>query len=128
MYDSIKASNANAVVVSGDSHAFWVNQLYDAGGGTRVAAEFGVSSVTSPSPGDYFPGMNLGKVLMAQNREVLFNDQSAKGYTVLTVTRDAVVGELVSVEKLDKPYSASIIARFRVSPAAGPGIGAIERL
>src|SRR5262249_16559937 len=40
MYDAIKASNANAVVVSGDSHSAWVNQLYDAAGTTKVAAEF----------------------------------------------------------------------------------------
>lgn len=128
MYDSIKASNANAIVVSGDSHAFWVNQLYDASGGTRIAAEFGVSSVTSPSPGDYFPGIDLGKVLMAQNKEVLFNNQSAKGYTLVTATRDAVVGELVAVEKLQKPYTATTLARFQVSPVAAPGVGAITKL
>jgi alkaline phosphatase D len=127
MYDAIKASNANAVVVSGDSHAFWVNQLYDANGGTRVAAEFGVTSVTSPSPGEYLPGFDLGKAMMAQNHEVLFNNQAAHGYTLLTVTRDAIVGEHVSVDKLNKPYAASTLARYRVSPAAGPGIGTIEK-
>jgi alkaline phosphatase D len=128
MYDAIKASNANAVVVSGDSHAFWVNQLYDASGAVKVAAEFGVSSVTSPSFGDYLPGVDLGKVLMDQNKEILFSDQSKKGYTLLTVTRDAAVGEQIAVDKLTKPYTAGSLVRFRVSPADGPGIGAIEKI
>jgi alkaline phosphatase D len=128
MYDAIKASNANAVVVSGDSHAFWVNQLYDAAGTTRVAAEFGVSSVTSPSLGDYLPGIDTGRIFMDQNKEVLFNDQLKKGYTLVTVTRDQVVGELIAVDKLTKPYAAATLARFKVSPAGGPGVGEIVKI
>ncbi len=127
MYDAIKASNANAVIVSGDSHAFWVNQLYDAAGTTRVAAEFGTSSITSPSPGDYVPGIDLGRIIMSENREVMFNDQRRKGYTLLTITRDGVVGELVAVDQLAKPYAATTLARYRVSPAQGPGIGDIVK-
>ena len=43
-------------------------------------------------------------------------------------TRDSVVGELVAVDKLRKPYAASVLARYRVRPAEGPGIGDIEKL
>jgi alkaline phosphatase D len=128
MYDAIKASNANAIVVSGDSHAAWVNQLYDRGGATRVAAEFGVTSVTSPSVGEALPMLDVAKLIMERNKEVLFNDQRSHGYTLLTVSRDSVVGELVAVDKLRKPYAASVLARYRVRPAEGPGIGDIEKL
>jgi alkaline phosphatase D len=128
MYDAIKASNSNAVIVSGDSHAFWVNQLYDDAGTTRVAAEFGVSSITSPSLGDYVPGVDIGKIFMDGNHEVVFCDQNKKGYTLLTVTRDAVTGALVAVDKLKKPYEAGTLATFTVSPADGPGIGEIAKL
>jgi len=128
MYDAIKASNANAVVVSGDSHAFWVNQLYDRTGTTKVAAEFGVTSVTSPSIGEALPMLDFAKLIMDRNRKVLLNNQHAHGYTLLTVTRNAVVGEHVAVEKLNKPYSATVLARFRVSPASGPGIGEIRAI
>jgi alkaline phosphatase D len=124
MYDAIKASNANAVIVSGDSHAFWVNQLYDKAGTTKVAAEFGVTSVTSPSIGEAFPMLDLAKLITDHNREVLLNNQQAHGYTVLTVTRDSVLGELV--EKLAKPYPAPTLARYRVDPEEGPGIGRIQ--
>jgi alkaline phosphatase D len=128
MYDAIKASNANAVIVSGDSHAFWVNQLYDKTGTTKVAAEFGVTSITSPSIGEALPMLDVAGLIRAHNREVLLNDQHAHGYTLLTVTRDAVIGEHVAVEKLAKPYIASTLARYRVSAAKGAGIGEITKL
>lgn len=128
MYDAITASNANAVIVSGDSHAFWINQLYDDAGVVRVAAEFGVSSVTSPSLGDYLPGIDAGKIFMDQNKEVLFSDQVKKGYVLLTATREAVTGELVAVEKMTKPYASSVLATYRVHPSDGPGVGEIEKI
>jgi alkaline phosphatase D len=128
MYDAIKASNANAVIVSGDSHAAWVNQLYDQAGTTKVAAEFGVTSVTSPSVGEAVPFLDVAKLVTEKNKEVLFNDQKSHGYTKLTITRDAVIGEHVNVEKLAKPYKGGTLVAYRVSPAAGPGIGTIEKI
>ncbi len=128
LYASIMASNSNAVIVSGDSHAFWVNELYDASGTAPVAAEFGVSSVTSPSLGDYLPGIDTGKVFMDQNKEVLFNDQTKKGYTLVTITPDEVTGALIAINQLKKPYDAATLATFKVSPKEGPGIGAITKI
>jgi alkaline phosphatase D len=128
MYDAIKASNANAVVVSGDSHAFWVNELYDADGKTRVAAEFGATSVTSPSLGNSFKGIDIAKMFMDQNKEVLFNDQLHHGYVLLTVTKENVTGELVATEIAQKPYASSVVGTWRVSPADGPGIGDIVKV
>ncbi len=125
VYDAIKASNGNVVVVSGDSHAFWVNDLHDAGG-ARVAAEFGTSAVTSPSVGDFMPSLELGKLFMAQNKEVVFCDQNRKGYTLLTITPDAVTGELIAVDQLAKPYARSSLGAYRVMPAEGPGVGEIK--
>ncbi len=127
MYASIMASSSNAVILSGDSHAFWMNELHDRSG-ARVAAEFGVSSVTSPGLGDYLPGVDTNAVFTQQSPEVLYTDQSAHGYTLLTVTRDAVVGEHVGVEMLAKPYAASTLAAFKVSPSDGPGIGEITKI
>lgn len=127
VYKAIKDAAANVVVVSGDSHAFWVNELKDAFG-ARVAAEFGTSSITSPSLGDYAPGLDTGKMIAARSPEVLLNDQSHKGYTLLTITRDKVVSELVGVESLVKPYTAQTLDRFEVTPAKGGGIAAISKV
>ncbi len=127
VYDAFKASNGNVVVMSGDSHAFWVNDLHDASG-QRVAAEFGVSSVTSPSVGDFMPNLDLGKVFMDQNKEVVFCDQNRKGYTLVTITPENVKGELIAVDHLKKPYERGVLATYRVTPADGPGVGEITKV
>jgi alkaline phosphatase D len=129
VYDAIKAANgANTLILSGDSHAFWANQLMDASGKTRVAAEFGTSSITSPSIGDEAGGAQLGHVFMAQNPEVAFCDQLAKGYIRLTLTRGEAVVELIGVPIDRKPYEAATVATFRLKPASGPGVAVIEKI
>jgi alkaline phosphatase D len=128
LFDAIKLSNANTVVVSGDSHSFWVNELFDAPGTTRVAAEFGTGSVTSPSLGESFRSVDMGKLFADQNKEVLFNEQLRHGYVKLTVTKDSVTGELVSTEITKKPYAAETFSTWRVRPGDGPGVGAISKV
>jgi len=59
VYDIFKAGKARPIVLAGDSHAFWVNELWDDAGVSRVAAEFGVTSVTSPGYSDYLPGAHV---------------------------------------------------------------------
>ena len=121
------AGGGNAIVVSGDSHAFWVNQLHDATGEKRVALEFGTSAITSPSIGDGAGGFQLGPVFMRQNPEVTFCDQLAKGYVRLTLRHDHAIGELVQVQIDAKPYAASVLATWRLQPTPGIGVGLVER-
>jgi len=118
----------NVIVVSGDSHAFWTNQLLDAGGTQRLAAEFGTSAISSPSMGDEAGGFQLGEVFMRQNREVIFCDQLAKGYVRLQLTHAAAQADMIAVEIDRKPYAARVLARWELEPTAGPGIGEIRRL
>lgn len=119
---------ANTIIVSGDSHAFWVNELRDAGGQIRVVAEFGTSSITSPSPGDELGGIQLGPVFVDQNPEVKFCDQLAKGYVLLTLTPEKAVADLVSVDIHAKPYTASILGSWQIKPTPGIGVAAPERV
>jgi alkaline phosphatase D len=121
------AGGGNAIVVSGDSHAFWVNQLHDAAGRKRLAAEFGVSAVTSPSIGDEGGGFQLGEVFMHQDPEVSFCDQLAKGYVRLTLRPDVAVGELVQVPIDAKPYQAKVLGTWRLKPTQGVGIAPLEK-
>ena len=61
LYGLVEKSRANLIVVSGDSHAFWANELWNAEvGGKRVAVEFGTAGITSPGPGETLPGIPLG--------------------------------------------------------------------
>jgi alkaline phosphatase D len=120
-------SGGNPIVVSGDSHAFWLNELRAAPGGPRLAVEFGVSAVTSPSIGEY-AGFQLGDVFVAQKGEVTFCDQLAKGYVRLTLTHEAAHGEMIAVPIAAKPYAARVLAAWRLSPTKGVGIEALERI
>jgi alkaline phosphatase D len=120
------APAANPIVLSGDSHAFWVNALHDAAG-ARVAAEFGTSSITSPSPGDEY-GLQLGDVFTGQNKEVLFCDQRAKGYVLLTLTPAEARAQLIAVTPHEKPYTAETLATYLLAPATGEGPGALKRV
>lgn len=126
VHDIFKAYKARPIVLSGDSHAFWVNELWDDAGAARVAAEFGVTSVTSPGFGDYLPGAPLGQAYAARNKEVKFTDQAAKGFLLLTLDHGRATGELVAVSTiLDPQYETQVLKRFVVTPGDGGGVKAL---
>lgn len=126
VHDIFKAYKARPVVLSGDSHAFWVNELWDDAGAARVAAEFGVTSVTSPGYGDYLPGAPLGQAYVARNKEVKFTDQAAKGFLLLTLEHGRAIGELIAVSTiLDPQYETRVLKRFVVTPGDGGGVKAL---
>jgi len=110
LYDAFKAADVQPIVLAGDSHAFWINDLKDASG-DRVAVEFGTSSITSPSPQDSIGDFPLGAGLMQANDEVVHCDQSSKGFTLLTLTPARAKAELVAVSTiLSKPYDHAVTA------------------
>ncbi len=112
LYAAFRRAGTRPIVLSGDSHAAWSNDLYD-DGGTLVAAEFGATAVTSPSYGSLLPG--LGAVLAKANREVAFCDQDAKGYTIVTLTPDAATAEHIALSTvLAKPFTRQIAAGHRI--------------
>jgi alkaline phosphatase D len=126
VYDIFKAGKARPIVLAGDSHAFWVNELWDDAGTTRVAAEFGVTSVTSPGYGDYLPGAPVDQAFVARSKEVKFTDQAAKGYLLLTLEHGRATGELVAVSTILSPdYQTRALKRFVVTPGDGGGVKAL---
>ncbi|WP_312490707.1 alkaline phosphatase D family protein [Sphingomonas sp.] len=112
LYAAFTRAGSHPVVVSGDSHAAWANDLYDAKG-HLVAAEFGSTAITSPSWGDLMPG--IGREIAAANpRVVRFCDQDAKGYLHLTLTRDTATARFMTVSTvLAKPYREGCAAIWR---------------
>ncbi len=89
--------------------------------------EFGTSAISSPSVGDAVPGLPLGPALAQTNEEVVFCDQSSKGFVLLTLTRDQATAELKAVSTiLAKPFEVRDAARFII--ARGPaGAGDLTR-
>jgi len=116
VYDAIKAAGAHAIVLAGDSHAFWANELHDAAG-NRVAAEFGTTGITSPGANDSIKGFSVGDVFAAANKEVVFSDQASKGFVLLTLTREEAKAELMAVSTIvSKDFQTSVVKTFRVTP------------
>jgi alkaline phosphatase D len=116
----VEKARANAIVVSGDSHAFWANELFDAEtGGRRVAVEFGAAGITSPGPGESIAGLPLGEAFAKYNREVLYNNQTAKGFVLLTLTHGAATAELMAVSSIkDRAFTTRPVAAYRVTPGS----------
>ena len=123
LYQTFKAADVQPIVLAGDSHAFWVNDLKDASG-ARVAVEFGTSSISSPSPQDSIGGFPLGSALMQTNDEVIHCDQTSKGFILLTLTSTRAVAELVAVSTIiSKPYdidaaAVCVIERIKLGRSA----------
>jgi alkaline phosphatase D len=134
-YGLVEKARANAIVVSGDSHAFWANELFDAEtDGKRVAVEFGTAAISSPGPGESIPAFPLGEAFAKFNREVVFNNQTAHGFLLLTLTHSQAIGELMAVSSIRDPaYTAKPIATYHVTPSASgvsalrPALAAVQR-
>lgn len=127
LYDAFKVAKASPIVLSGDSHAFWANELHDAAG-QRVAAEFGATGVSSPGIGDVLVGAPINEGIVERNKEVRYTDHGAKGFVLLTLTRDAAVADMVAVSTVYAPqYETRTLKRFRVTPAES-GVGALAEI
>ncbi|WP_349321738.1 alkaline phosphatase D family protein [Asticcacaulis sp. MM231] len=101
VYAMIKAAQARTVVVSGDSHCAWANQLHDVTGQT-MAVELGVTAISSPTRwlNSWLPDLQLAETLADQNTEVVAADDAYNGFVRLTLTPDEMTGEWMSVSTI----------------------------
>ncbi len=115
LYAAFRRAKSRPIVLSGDSHAAWANDLHDASG-TLVAAEFGATAVTSPSYGSLLPG--IGRYIADANDEVRFCDQDNKGYLLLTLTPEHAEADFRTVSTIfAKPFADTSVRRFRTVAA-----------
>ena len=88
-----QASNSNLVVLSGDSHNAWGNNLpHD---GRAAGVEFASHSVTSPGFENYVRSVapvDAARGLRQANANLAFVDTSRRGYVSLDIRPDAVRG------------------------------------
>lgn len=86
-------ANANLVVLAGDSHNAWANNLEN--GKTAVGVEFATHSVTSPGFESYLPRVSpdeMASALRAANRHLAYVDTSRRGYTSVMLTPQSATG------------------------------------
>jgi alkaline phosphatase D len=116
---SARSLNKNLVVLSGDTHNAWANDLKDRTG-NQVGVEFATSSVTSPGFEEYLPNENPA-VLAASLTQLIapleYCDTSRRGYMVLTATAAECRADWVFVSTIkSRSYSASVDKSLRVLP------------
>lgn len=114
-----KANNANLVVLAGDTHNAWANDLQD-GKGDAVGVEFATSSVSSPGFEEYLsdiPPAQFAAALpgLVQGGTLKYANTNERGYMVITLTPSECQSEWVFVSDILKPtYSAEVGKTLRV--------------
>lgn len=123
---AMRAAGGNALVLTGDTHTAWANEISDEQG--RVAVELGATSVTSPSDADYFAaaGIDFSAGVRARNPHVKWTDALHRGYLLLSLTPEQATAEFFGVSSIQsKDYEEQRLAAFTVAADEGPGVAAI---
>jgi alkaline phosphatase D len=124
LYGLIRRAGARPIVVSGDSHSFWANDLHD-DAGRRVACEFGATGVTSPGAGEAAPGLDYGALVARVSPEVRYNNQLDQGFVLLTLTRGEARADMIAVSTItSRQFQSATRKRFVVRPE-GAGVSAV---
>ncbi|MDH1471746.1 alkaline phosphatase [Shewanella bicestrii] len=102
-----KSKNHNLVVIAGDTHNAWANELKDVNGDT-VGVEFATSSVSSPGleyylnlPAEQIPATEAAIVELVP--DLKYTNLKDRGFMTLTFTKEAV--------RSDWHYVSTILAK-----------------
>lgn len=120
------ANAANAVVLGGDSHNTWVNNLAAPDNTSRQAAiEFAGASVTSPGLEQAMAAAAPGAreaMMRSANPQLAWCDITNRGYGALRFTRGACEAEWVAFANVRETQAAAPnVTRFSATPSAESG-------
>ena len=119
LYETFRKSGSTPLVLAGDSHAGWANNLRD-DSGRLVALENGCTAISSPSYGSLLPG--FGRFIEQANEHVAYCNQDAKGYTLMTLKPDQARTDFVTVDTIfERRADARIDRSFTAAPGASFG-------
>jgi alkaline phosphatase D len=116
------AGAQDLLVIAGDSHSYWQNELYDAAG-SSMGVELGATGVTSPrsllqlgSPGlKHYDEQNA-----LQNPEVVWTDGRYRGFIRLAINHDGARADFVTVSTVESPrYDVRTIRSVDIQPRNG---------
>lgn len=122
-YDIAKQYDGGMIVVTGDSHTWWANDLTDKQGG-HVGVELGTHSVTSPSPyaKSFLAGKGAEYALLTnkENKDVRYISGEDHGFIDLVITRDVAKAKFTAVDTiLERDYNAFTKAEFTIKRSDG---------
>ncbi|PQA87771.1 alkaline phosphatase D family protein [Hyphococcus luteus] len=118
-----EAGGGGMIVVTGDTHTWWANDLTDKSG-KQVGVELGAHSVTSPSPyrNEFLGGKGAEYALLTnrENKDVRFLSGEYHGFIDLTITRDGARAEYKAVDTVEsRNYNAFVHAAFDIARTEG---------
>ena len=111
LLDHIASSSvANPIVLSGDNHAFWANELKREADGTTIATEFVGTSITSYGP----PYEMVAKWLPA-NPHIKFFESRKRGYAIIELNAAQMITRFQAIsDAADANATVSTLASFVV--------------
>ncbi len=124
LYEAAKKAKADGlIVVTGDTHTWWANDL-KAKDGSHMGVELGVHSVTSPSPyrKAFLGGKGAEYALLTnqENADVRYLSGEDHGFIDLTLTREAATARFIAVDTIEAPdYNAFEKAAFTIRKSNG---------
>ena len=122
LYDSLNAAGIDdMLVVTGDAHEFWINDLTK-DDGTKMGVEIGTTSVSSETLGAYLgdAAADYALLMTQTNPDVRYYNAIYNGYTDLRINRKKAVAHLIAVTDVTSTdYGAFEAAAFTVQPVKG---------
>jgi phosphodiesterase/alkaline phosphatase D-like protein len=124
LYGAARAAGSNGLlVVTGDTHTWWANDLVDKSG-ARMGVELGCHSVTSPSPynKNFLGGKGAEYALLTcrENKSVRYLNGEDHGYIDLLVEKTQATARFMAVDTIESPdYGAFEKAAFVVAAPTG---------
>jgi alkaline phosphatase D len=116
------AGSRDLLVLAGDSHSYWQNELYDASG-VSMGVELGSTGITSPrsllSLGQ--EGLrNFDELNAASNKEVVWTEGRYRGFIRLEIDHDRAHADFVTVTDVEsRNYNTQIVHSVDVESDGG---------
>jgi alkaline phosphatase D len=122
LFGAARALDRNLVVLAGDTHNAWANDLADLTG-QAVGVEFATASVSSPGFEAFFPNEN--PVVLARSLEALigplaYADTSRRGFLLINASMAECRAQWQYVSTVfNRSFTTSIGRELKVLPGAG---------
>lgn len=107
------AGACDLLVVSGDSHSYWANELYD-NANVSIGVELGATGISSPRSIMQELGANImhryDELNSAQNKEIIWTDGRHRGFIRLEINHQGAHADFITVSNVESiEYETKII-------------------
>lgn len=118
-----KAGASDLLVVSGDSHSFWTNMLYD-DANKSMGVELGTTGISSPRSIMEELGTDImqryDELNTSQNKEIIWTDGRHRGFIRLEINHKSAHADFITVSNVEsREYKTKIIHSVGINKNQG---------